>query len=129
MTAFTAIADLSVWTTADSNTAIIVFAALYGFGSGAFVSLAPALIAQVSPDMRKIGVRNGTQFAIISVAALVGSPIGGAIAGHDAEPDFLGLQIFCGIALLTGTSFFLLARLHLGGFRFERYMRYLPAKI
>ncbi|KAF6219295.1 hypothetical protein HO133_005120 [Letharia lupina] len=37
----------------------ILFAAFYGFSSGAFVALAPALIAQIS-DIRQIGVRTGT---------------------------------------------------------------------
>lgn len=40
------------------------------------MSLAPALIAQIS-DIRQIGVRTGSMFMVVSVAALVGTPIGG----------------------------------------------------
>lgn len=52
----TAIVTLALWIPASSNAATIVFAALFGFGSGAFVSLAPSLIAQIS-EVRSIGVR------------------------------------------------------------------------
>ena len=41
MTMFTAIIDLALWLPAKSNVPIITFTAFYGFGSGAFVSLAP----------------------------------------------------------------------------------------
>lgn len=50
---------LALWLPARGNVAYILFAAFYGFSSGAFVSLAPALIAQIS-DIRQIGVRTGT---------------------------------------------------------------------
>lgn len=67
-----------MWIPAETNAPIIAFAALFGFGSGAFVSLAPSVIAQIS-DVREIGVRTGSFFAVISVAALISQPIGGAI--------------------------------------------------
>ncbi len=50
---------LALWLPARGNVPYILFAAFYGFSSGAFVSLAPALIAQIS-DIRQIGVRTGT---------------------------------------------------------------------
>ncbi|MCJ1482695.1 hypothetical protein MMC06_002861, partial [Schaereria dolodes] len=78
ITYFSSIIVLALWLPARANAPTILFAALYGFGSGAFVSLAPALVAQVS-DIRTIGVRTGTLFAIISTASLAGSPIGGAL--------------------------------------------------
>lgn len=60
-TAFSAIVVLALWLPSASNAPIIVFCVLYGFSSGAFVSLGPALIAQISP-IREIGTRNGTFF-------------------------------------------------------------------
>lgn len=116
MCAFTVILDLALWIPAKSNAPIIVFAALYGFGSGAFVSMAPANIAQISPDVSKIGVRNGTLFAIISIAALIGNPIGGALVTR-WNGKFTGLQIFCGCMQAGGTVFMILARVVLGGFK------------
>lgn len=110
---FTGIIVLALWMSAKSNAPIIVFAVLYGFGSGAFVSLAPALVAQIS-DVREIGVRNGTMFAIISLAALCSNPIGGALVQADGG-RYTGLQVFCGIMCLAGASGFLGARLVLAG--------------
>ncbi|KAI9758540.1 MAG: Altered inheritance of mitochondria protein 24, mitochondrial [Chaenotheca gracillima] len=113
MTFFSAILVLALWLPSASNAPIIVFAILYGFGSGAFVSMAPSLIAQIS-DIRKIGVRTGSLFAIISIAALVGNPIGGALVSH-YNGGFTGLQIFSGVMEIAGACFFVAARVVLAG--------------
>ncbi|CAD0094615.1 unnamed protein product [Aureobasidium mustum] len=113
MMAFAGILILALWLPAASNAPIIVFAALYGFGSGSFVSLAPSLVAQIS-DVREIGVRNGTVFAIISFAALCSNPIGGALITR-WEGEYTGLQIFGGIMALSGACTILAARIVLAG--------------
>ena len=118
MTYFSAILVLALWLPARSNPAIITFAALYGFGSGAFVSMAPALVAQIS-DVRKIGVRTGSLFAIVSVAALFGNPVGGALITHD-HGGFKGLQIFGGVMMLAGSTVFVAARVKLAGFKLTK---------
>lgn len=118
MCLFTAVIVLALWLPATGNAPIIVFAALYGFGSGAyalndysflerprltttrFVSLAPSVIAQIS-DVRQIGVRTGTLFAIISVAALISNPIGGALITR-WDGKYTGLQIFAGVLTMSG---------------------------
>ncbi|KAI9836008.1 MAG: hypothetical protein M1837_003542 [Sclerophora amabilis] len=115
MTYFSAITVLAIWLPARSNAPTIIFAILYGFGSGAFVSMAPALIAQIS-DIRQIGVRNGTLFAIISTAALCGNPIGGALVTK-YNGGFTGLQIFAGVMMMAGSTLFVAARVTLGGFK------------
>lgn len=114
MAYFSAVIVLALWLPARSNAPILVFAGLYGFSSGAFVSMGPALIAQIS-DIRKIGVRQGTLFAIISIAALTGSPIGGALVVENASNPFWKLQIFCGIMMIGGSVFFTIARVKLAG--------------
>ncbi|KAK5119248.1 hypothetical protein LTR85_007862 [Meristemomyces frigidus] len=110
---FTGILVLAMWIPSTGNAPIIVFAALYGFGSGAFVSLGPSLIAQIS-DVRQIGVRTGTWFAAISIAALVSNPIGGALITR-WDGKYTGLQIFCGVMCLAGATVILLARIRLAG--------------
>ncbi|GAD94803.1 hypothetical protein PVAR5_3432 [Paecilomyces variotii No. 5] len=114
MTYFSAIVVLAIWLPSRSNAPAIVFSALYGFGSGAFVSLGPAVIAQIS-DVREIGIRNGTFFALISIAALTGNPIGGALAPNVISGSFTKLQIFCGVVQLAGATFFVIARVYIGG--------------
>jgi MFS family permease len=112
-----AIFVLALWLPGKGNAPIIAFAALYGFTSGAFVSLAPALIAQIS-NIREIGVRNGSLFAVVSIAALTGSPIGGALVTRD-NGGFTYLQIFCGVAMVVGCVLFLLARAQQAGLRMK----------
>ncbi len=118
MCAFTGILDLALWIPAKSNAPIIVFAALYGFGSGAFVSMSPALIAQITPDVSKIGVRTGSLLAIISVAALIGNPIGGALITR-WNGEFTGLQIFCGCLQVGGALALTAARTSLVGLKLK----------
>jgi MFS family permease len=111
-----AILVLALWLPSRSNAPAIVFSALYGFGSGAFVSLAPALVAQIS-DLREVGVRNGTFFSIISFAALTGTPIGGALVPDVLHGSYTKLQIFCGVVMIAGATLFVAARVAVGGAR------------
>ena len=92
-----------------------MFAALYGLGSGAFVSLIPAVIAQIS-DIREIGLRIGIEFAVLSVAALVSNPIGGALITRD-HGKFRYLQIWCGVIILAGSTMYIFARASLVGLK------------
>ncbi|KAL8799246.1 MAG: hypothetical protein Q9182_006048 [Xanthomendoza sp. 2 TL-2023] len=109
---------LGLWLPARGNIPYILFAAFYGFSSGAFVSLAPALVAQIS-DIRAIGVRTGSMFAVISVAALVGNPIGGALVS-DEGGNYRNLQIFCGIMMLGGSVAFVAARWSVAGWGWSK---------
>src|ERR1700712_69799 len=52
---------LGLWIPSANNAAIIMFAILYGFFSGAFGAMSPALVAQISP-IKQIGSRVGTLF-------------------------------------------------------------------
>jgi MFS family permease len=116
-TAFSSIIVLALWLPAHGNIPIIIFACLYGFSSGAFVSLGPSLIAQISP-IRSLGIRNGTLFAIISFAGLTGNPIGGALVSQD-HGGFLYLQIFCGVAMAAAIVIFYASRAVQCGFKWK----------
>lgn len=107
-----------MWLPSKANAPIIVFAALYGFSSGAWISTSPAIIAQISP-IREIGVRNGSMFAVIAIAALVGSPIGGALVAQD-NGGYRYLQVFAGVMIAAGSVFYLVSRYTLAGFAFKK---------
>jgi MFS family permease len=109
----TAILILALWIPASSNVGLILFAGFFGFASGAFISLGPALIAQISP-IHKIGIRQGLLFAVISVAALTTNPIGGAILSQE-NGSFTGVKIFAGVMCFAGSTFALLARCSVAG--------------
>lgn len=114
MAVFSVICIFAVWIPAKSNAVIIVFSVMYGFGSGAFISIMPTLVAEITKDMSKLGVRNGTMFAIISIGSLIGSPIGGALL-KATNNKFWGLQLWAGVTLALGTLFILGTRVALVG--------------
>jgi hypothetical protein len=58
MSAFTSIQILAFWLPSSSNAAIVVFAILFGVGSGAGIGLTPALCASIA-RIGKIGVYTG----------------------------------------------------------------------
>ena len=113
MTGFSVIVILALWIPATTNASTIVFAILYGFGSGAVVALPSAMIAQIS-DVRKIGTRIGTLYACSSFAVLTGSPIGGALVTAQGG-RYTHVQVFTGIIMAVGCAFFIAARISLGG--------------
>lgn len=113
ITGFSAIISLALWIPGKSTGAIIAYAILFGFSSGGFVSLGPTLIAQIS-DIRQIGIRTGTAFAVQSFGALTGSPIAGSITARQ-NGSFLGLQFFCGFTMLASVAVFIMARIVLAG--------------
>jgi MFS family permease len=107
-TAFSAVIVLALWLPSKSNAPILIFCILYGFSSGAFVSMGPSLIAQISP-IREIGVRSGTFFLCVAFAGLTGNPIGGALQVQD-DGGFAYLQVFCGVAMIVGSATYMASR-------------------
>ncbi|KAJ1325704.1 MFS transporter MCT family aspergillic acid transporter [Microdochium nivale] len=107
---------LAVWIPGSYSTAaVITYGALFGFVSGGFITLAPAVIAQIS-DIRQIGTRTGIAWLVGSLGSLTGSPIGGVILASQGG-NFLGAQLFCGVAMLLGCVAFSVARWSQAGFR------------
>lgn len=115
ITFISALFCLAVWVPVNDTAGILVFMIIFGFSSGGFISLGPTLIAQIV-DIRQIGTSVGTAFAIQSFGALTGSPIGGAIVSAQ-NGKFLGLQLFCGFTMLTGSFIFVFARYTQVGFK------------
>ncbi|KAF2158984.1 hypothetical protein M409DRAFT_71332 [Zasmidium cellare ATCC 36951] len=104
---------LALWLPARGNAPLIVFSALYGFSCGAFVSIIPALVAQIS-DVKEIGLRIGLQFASLSIPSLVANPIGGAFISLD-NGGYSDMQIWCGVVMLAGSIMFVCARCSISG--------------
>ncbi|KAK2829833.1 hypothetical protein FQN49_007210 [Arthroderma sp. PD_2] len=97
------------WIGVHSTGSIIVIVLLYGFCSGAFVSVPPVVLISITPDMRDFGTRLGMTFVFNSVGALAGTPIGGAII-HGSGNNYLGVQILAGSCLLISSAFLIVAR-------------------
>jgi predicted MFS family arabinose efflux permease len=93
---------LLCWISIKSNASIIVFAALYGFFSGAIISLMSPCIAHLAPSPRDIGTYLGMGMAVISLAGLIGTPITGALI--DRYTSYTPAAIFSGVSCLVGAS-------------------------
>lgn len=118
MSAFTTILILALWLPATGNTPIILFATLFGVGSGAGIGLTPVLVAQISP-IQEIGVWTGTAFSLSAFSALTGSPIGGQIL-IDSQNQFKYAILFGGVSCAIGTSLFIVTRVAIAGVKFTK---------
>ena len=56
-------------------------------------------------------------YAIVSLAVLVGNPIGGVLAGGDR--GYTGLQIFAGVLCAAGSTAIAVARVVLAGWKLK----------
>lgn len=105
---------LVLWQLASNDeAAVTAFSVIYGFWSGAAISLTPVCVGRVCKT-EDYGKRSGTAFSIASFGPLFGIPIAGAILG--AENGVRGLIIFAGVMYLVATLAFVLARAVAGGF-------------
>lgn len=81
---------------------IIIFGLLFGFSSGAFVSLMTASLIDVAGGhTHDLGAMLGTFMGVVSFAALTGLPVQGAIPADGERRT--GLIIFCGVSMLLGS--------------------------
>lgn len=80
---------------------LVIFALIFGFASGAFVSLMSACLIDIGGGhTSQLGAMLGTYMMVISLAALTGSPIEAAISGSETRQT--GLIIFSGVAMMCG---------------------------
>ncbi|GKT93787.1 major facilitator superfamily transporter [Colletotrichum tofieldiae] len=110
----TSIWMLALWIPANTDAALIAFAVLFGFCSGAYVSLIAPLIAQISP-IQEIGFRTGITFFTNSIGGLTTNPINGAILAGSG--GWVGIKVFSGVFCIAGTTFILAARIHRTGWK------------
>ncbi|KAF5325114.1 hypothetical protein D9619_009565 [Psilocybe cf. subviscida] len=86
-------------------TGVAVFAILYGFWSGSYVSLIPSLLAQFSKHAGEHGIRMGIAFSIVGISLLIGTPIEGALL-HSQQDEYEWYRpiIFCGVSATFSNS-------------------------
>ncbi|KAJ7902706.1 MFS general substrate transporter [Mycena olivaceomarginata] len=103
---FAAASVLAMLVVALKPAGIIVISLLYGAMNAGFVSISPALLADLSNDRSEIGIRMGIWFTITAGAALGGQPLSGALI----LGDFQWSTVFAGLCLCTGGCLAILAR-------------------
>ena len=103
---------LCIWVTGTSHAQTIIFAIIYGFCTGSFVSLMVVCLTVITKDMTVIGLRAGTMRFMIGFAIVAGVPAAGALIkpGEVSNYGYMHMQIFTGIFLLAGGIVFLLFR-------------------
>ncbi|KAL9086237.1 MAG: hypothetical protein Q9159_004302 [Coniocarpon cinnabarinum] len=114
-----AIVVFAIWLPGrDSNAGIIAFSAAFGFASGAYVGLAPALMLQISQP-QVVGLKIGMMYAMASFAALLSSPLGGNIL-DEWNQRYQGIMIYSGFMMVGGMIFFGIARVMQVGFAIKK---------
>jgi len=88
---------------------LIVFAILYGFVSGAVVSLPSSVVAVLVPKISLVGTWMGMSFCFAGTGILIGSPIAGTII-NVAEDRFAGGFIFSGSLVLAAGALYAAAK-------------------
>ncbi|KAJ5811776.1 MFS general substrate transporter [Penicillium riverlandense] len=90
---------------------VVVVALLYGFFSGAFVSLPPTCFVRLSPNRALIGTRMGMGYAAMTVGNLIGTPVAGTIL---QDHGFNAMWVFGGIMSVAGGLAMMMSRNILG---------------
>lgn len=92
---------------------VIAFAILYGFFSGAAISLTPVCVGQMCRT-EDYGKRLGTAFSVASIGALIGSPLAGsALDANDGS--YFWLIIIAGAVYAAATVAFAVTRISATG--------------
>ncbi|KAL7918329.1 major facilitator superfamily domain-containing protein [Trichoderma austrokoningii] len=105
---------LALWLPDSSDPALISFAMLFGFFSGAYVSLITPMVSQISP-LRELGFRSGIVQFSIAIGGLTTNPVNGAIL--DGASGWVGLKVFSGVFCMAGTAFVIAARVRRVGWK------------
>lgn len=98
------------WAGVHSWGGLYAFAAVYGLSAAGIQSLFPATLSTLTTDLKKVGVRMGMVLSVVGVAALIGSPIAGALVKADGG-GYLYAQMFMGSAIFAGTLTLIAARI------------------
>ncbi|RPA85509.1 MFS general substrate transporter [Ascobolus immersus RN42] len=102
------------WIGIETEEGLIALAVLYGFFSGAFVSLPPMVIGTMTPNVNHLAMKVGVGFMLLSPAMLAGPPIAGALWRGG---DMVGTQAFAGSTAVVAGVFFVAARWKMVGWR------------
>ena len=96
----------------------MAFSVLFGFWSGAAISLSPVCISRVC-KIEDYGKSNGMAYFFASFGALVGIPIAGSLL--DGENGYERLIVFAGGFYMVACAAFCVARGVAGGWKISAF--------
>ena len=106
---------LYCWAAINNLGALFAFCIVYGFFGAGVQSLFPAACASLTTDLKKMGVRTGMCFTVVSIASLTGPPLAGALIELN-HGSFLYAQMFGGSAFVLGSLTLVAAMIAKNGF-------------
>jgi len=110
------IACLGIWLPAGHTTAgVVIFSLLFGFCSGSNISLIPVSIGRLCKT-QNYGRYYATCYTIVSIACLIGIPIGGKILTASGG-DYFGLIITTGVIYFVSLVAFVVTKVSAVGWR------------
>ena len=101
---------LYCWSGVSSQAGLIAFAVVYGLFAAGIQSLFPATLSSLTTDLKKMGVRIGMVFTVISFACLTGPPLAGILIQKD-NGGYLYAQMFAGTVMFVGCITLVAARM------------------
>ena len=103
------ISTFAFWMPAEGRVAmIVVFAVVFGFASGAGISLTPVCVSQLC-KVENYGRYYATCYSVVSLATLTGIPIAGQLITV-CGGKYWGVMVFTGLSYAASTATFILAR-------------------
>ena len=104
------VACLCVWLPSGHTVAgIILFSVLFGFGSGTSIAITPVVIGQMCKT-QEYGRYYATTYTIVSIACLIGIPIGGSIVQAQGG-SYTALIVFSGAIYVLSMIFLIWAKI------------------
>ncbi|KAK9767848.1 hypothetical protein K7432_002030 [Basidiobolus ranarum] len=103
-----ALSTLLIWTNSSSFAPLLIFALLFGFTAGGFISLFPVVIASIF-GLDQLATVTGLIYASTGVGNLAGSPTAGAL--HDSTASYMPVILLSGAAMAVGTLINILLRM------------------
>ncbi|OJJ76622.1 hypothetical protein ASPBRDRAFT_39117 [Aspergillus brasiliensis CBS 101740] len=97
------------WNRAESNAALIVYSAVFGFTSGTIISGGSAACTICAKSAQDAGTYLGMALAIAALAALAGPPIAGKFV--DVYGGYLEVSMFSGATCIFGGVVALLSKI------------------
>ena len=96
------------WIGIENIAGITVFAILYGFFAGAYVSLIIPVIVKLTPDINVVGTWMGMSLFVAACELLIGNPVAGSLVDIQKK-QLVGAQGFAGEVILFGPLLMLTA--------------------
>ena len=80
---------------------MLAWAVLYGWFTAGMQGLFPTMVASLTTDLNRAGVRIGMIFSVVSPAVLTGPPFAGGLIQHQ-NGRYLSAQIWASTAIVAG---------------------------